>query len=60
MFRTLGYLLNEDGSVEESDQYLKRMSGVLRFYAAIIQSSPPGGGRVCFLLLVSLVELWFE
>jgi nucleoporin GLE1 len=44
-YKTLGYVVNEDGSVEDSDQYLKRMSGVLRFYAAIIQSSPPGGGQ---------------
>ena len=44
--RMLGYLVDDDGKVEEEEQYLKRMSGILRFYAAIIQSTPPSGGQV--------------
>ncbi|XP_062518503.1 mRNA export factor GLE1-like [Corticium candelabrum] len=43
--KMLGYLVDDDGKVEEEEQYLKRMSGILRFYAAIIQSTPPGGGQ---------------
>ncbi|EDV21724.1 uncharacterized protein TRIADDRAFT_59739 [Trichoplax adhaerens] len=40
--RKLGYHV-KDGNIEDEDQYLKRMSGIIRLYAAIIQSTPPQG-----------------
>lgn len=40
--RKLGYHI-KDGEIEDEDQYLKRMSGIIRLYAAIIQSTPPQG-----------------
>ena len=39
-FATLGYLCS-DGQVEQKDKYLKRMTGIVRLYAAIISSLPP-------------------
>ncbi|XP_033748889.1 nucleoporin GLE1-like isoform X2 [Pecten maximus] len=39
--RTLGYRYNSDGSVEKQDQFLKRMSGMMRLYAAIMVAPPP-------------------
>ncbi|RDD47336.1 Nucleoporin GLE1 [Trichoplax sp. H2] len=41
-FKKLGYHV-KDGNIEDEDQYLKRMSGIIRLYAAIIQSTPPQG-----------------
>lgn len=34
--RMLGYLYLDDGKVEPQDKFLKRMSGVMRLYAAIL------------------------
>ncbi|XP_065830771.1 mRNA export factor GLE1-like [Oscarella lobularis] len=43
-YKALGYRVNEeDGTVESDDKYEKRMSGIIRLYAAIIQSTPPRG-----------------
>lgn len=39
-YSSLGYECFE-GKVESHDKYLKRMSGVVRLYAAIISSAPP-------------------
>lgn len=39
--RALGYRYNADGSVEKQDQFLKRMSGMMRLYAAIMVAPPP-------------------
>ena len=36
--RLLGYKVNRDGEVEGEDSYLRRMSGIVRLYAAIIQT----------------------
>ncbi|XP_041348993.1 nucleoporin GLE1-like [Gigantopelta aegis] len=38
--RVLGYKV-EGGSIEAQDKFLKRMSGLMRLYAAILISSPP-------------------
>lgn len=35
-YRMLGYLYLDDGKVEPQDKFLKRMSGVMRLYAAIL------------------------
>ncbi|XP_029776385.1 nucleoporin GLE1 isoform X2 [Suricata suricatta] len=42
--RTLGYQV-KDSKVEQQDNFLKRMSGMIRLYAAIIQLRWPYGGR---------------
>ena len=34
----LGFKVGSDGQVESEDNYLKRMSGVVRLYAAILQT----------------------
>ncbi|OWF38806.1 nucleoporin GLE1-like [Mizuhopecten yessoensis] len=39
--KALGYRYNSDGSVEKHDQFLKRMSGMMRLYAAILVAPPP-------------------
>ena len=39
--RMQGYRVMPDGCVESSDLFLKRMSGLVRLYAAIVQSEPP-------------------
>ncbi|XP_013778392.1 nucleoporin GLE1-like [Limulus polyphemus] len=39
-YRALGYTYT-DGVVENQDKFLKRMSGFMRLYAAILQTSPP-------------------
>ena len=36
--RLLGYKVGSDGKVEGEDTYLKRMSGIVRLYAAILQT----------------------
>lgn len=41
-FKKLGYLC-EDGEIEPRDKYLKRISGTIRLYAAIVSSLPPRG-----------------
>nr|CAB3249294.1 nucleoporin GLE1 [Phallusia mammillata] len=43
--RLRGYICGEDGSVEPQDKYLKRMSGFVRTYAALIQSPLPPNVR---------------
>ncbi|XP_075041228.1 mRNA export factor GLE1 [Mixophyes fleayi] len=42
--RMLGYLV-EDSKVEQQDNFLKRMSGMIRLYAAIIQLRWPDGPK---------------
>lgn len=37
--RLLGFKVGGDGQVEGEDNYLKRMSGIVRLYAAILQTS---------------------
>lgn len=39
--KALGYKFNSDGNVEKQDQFLKRMSGMMRLYAAIMVVPPP-------------------
>jgi nucleoporin GLE1 len=41
-FKSLGYLF-ENGEIEPRDKYLKRISGTIRLYAAIVSSMPPKG-----------------
>ncbi|CAK8690594.1 unnamed protein product [Clavelina lepadiformis] len=41
--RLRGYQCSDDGTVEVQDKYLSRMSGLVRSYAAIIQSPLPPG-----------------
>ena len=43
--RLQGYRVSEKGSVESEDIFLKRMSGVVRLYAAIIQTPPFHSGQ---------------
>lgn len=45
MYRALGYKVEEDGTIEQQDKFLRRMSGVVRFYAAILVTSPPQGAN---------------
>lgn len=41
VFRSLGYIYSEDGQVEKQDKFLKRMSGIMRLYAAVLISRLP-------------------
>ena len=41
-FASLGYRCS-DGEVEQQDKFLKRMTGLVRLYAAVISSTPPSG-----------------
>ena len=41
-FASLGYQCSE-GEIEEQDKFLKRMTGLVRLYAAVISSIPPSG-----------------
>lgn len=45
-YRSIGYKY-DDGEVEKQDKFLKRMSGIMRLYAAIIISAPPSGRQRC-------------
>lgn len=40
-YLSLGYTYNEDGEVEKQDKFLKRMSGIMRLYAALLITRPP-------------------
>ncbi|XP_034239370.1 nucleoporin GLE1 [Thrips palmi] len=40
-YLSLGYTYNEDGEVEKQDKFLKRMSGIMRLYAAILITRLP-------------------
>ncbi|KAK3930721.1 Nucleoporin GLE1 [Frankliniella fusca] len=40
-YLSLGYIYNEDGEVEKQDKFLKRMSGIMRLYAALLITCPP-------------------
>ncbi|XP_067685527.1 mRNA export factor GLE1-like [Haliotis asinina] len=44
--RMLGYKVDSDGTIEAQDKFLKRMSGIMRLYAAILVSSPPRSNAV--------------
>lgn len=44
VLRMLGYQV-KDSKVEEQDHFLKRMSGLIRLYAAIIQLRWPYGNK---------------
>lgn len=44
ILRMLGYEVH-DSKVEEQDHFLKRMSGMIRLYAAIIQLRWPYGNK---------------
>ena len=39
-FRSLGYRYNDNGEVEKQDKFLKRMSGIMRLYAAVLIARP--------------------
>lgn len=39
-YKLLGYRYNENGEVERQDKFLKRMSGIMRLYAAILLAQP--------------------
>ena len=39
----MGYNVKDGGAVEKQDDYLKRMGGIERLYAAIIITPPPPG-----------------
>jgi nucleoporin GLE1 len=39
-YRLLGYRYNENGEVEKQDIFLKRMSGIMRLYAAVLITRP--------------------
>ncbi|KAJ9592389.1 hypothetical protein L9F63_015957 [Diploptera punctata] len=39
-YKSLGYHYNENGEVEKQDKFLKRMSGIMRLYAAILITRP--------------------
>jgi nucleoporin GLE1 len=43
--RSLGYKVAEDGTVETQDKFLRRMSGLMRLYAAIMVTTPPQGAN---------------
>jgi nucleoporin GLE1 len=43
--RQLGYKVKDGGGVEKQDDFLKRMSGTMRLYAAITITPPPPTGR---------------
>ena len=45
MPRLQGYKVSQDGTAESEDIFLKRMSGVTRLYAAIIQTPPLSPGK---------------
>ncbi|KAK7480067.1 hypothetical protein BaRGS_00028704 [Batillaria attramentaria] len=42
--KSLGYNV-EDGTIEPQDKYLRRMSGIMRLYAAILITAPPQGAN---------------
>ncbi|XP_070204617.1 mRNA export factor GLE1-like [Littorina saxatilis] len=44
--KTLGYRVDEDGTIEQQDKFLRRMSGLMRLYAAIMVTSPPQGAQL--------------
>ncbi|XP_046557631.1 mRNA export factor GLE1-like [Haliotis rubra] len=44
--RMLGYKVDSDGTIEAQDKFLKRMSGIMRLYTAILVSSPPRSNAV--------------
>lgn len=46
LFRMLGYKVDSNGTIEAQDKFLKRMSGIMRLYAAILVSSPPRSNAV--------------
>ncbi|XP_053684569.1 mRNA export factor Gle1 [Sabethes cyaneus] len=42
-FKSIGYRYSSDGTLEQQDQYLKRMTGLVRLYSAVIVSNPRRG-----------------
>nr|CAG4647938.1 EOG090X0755 [Moina brachiata]SVE93040.1 EOG090X0755 [Moina brachiata] len=62
-YKSLGYRYSAEGKVELQPAYLKRMSGIVRLYAAIIMYSPrnnqlhPHGLSVAWHYLSSLLNL---
>lgn len=62
-YKSLGYRYSSEGKVELQPAYLKRMSGIVRLYAAIIMSIPrnnqphPHGLTVAWRYMSSLLNL---
>ena len=59
-YRLRGYQVSQDGTVESDDLFLKRMSGIVRLYAAVLVTSPREHGKVrnsllCFQPLVFFI-----
>ncbi|KAK6625387.1 hypothetical protein RUM43_005684 [Polyplax serrata] len=44
--KALGYHYSHNGEVEKQDSFLKRMSGIMRLYAALIISKPRQPGKI--------------
>ncbi|CAL1543024.1 unnamed protein product [Lymnaea stagnalis] len=40
-YKSVGYRINDDGSIEEQDKFLRRMSGLMRLYCACMVITPP-------------------
>lgn len=41
--KALGYKYDSEGNAEKQDQFLKRMSGIMRLYASVMVAHPPRG-----------------
>ncbi|XP_050410494.1 mRNA export factor GLE1 [Patella vulgata] len=55
----LGYKV-EDGVIEDQDKFLKRMSGVMRLYAAILVTSPPRGSNSVHPFGIEHAWIWLS
>lgn len=55
-FRILGYRVDDSG-VEGQDSFLKRMSGMIRLYAAVIQLRWPYGSKQGVKTIPELLRL---
>ncbi|VDH95689.1 nucleoporin GLE1 [Mytilus galloprovincialis] len=42
-YKSLGYKYDSEGNAEKQDQFLKRMSGLMRLYASVMVAHPPRG-----------------
>ncbi|XP_046621898.1 mRNA export factor Gle1 isoform X1 [Neodiprion virginianus] len=64
-YKSLGYKYSEDGTVERQDKFLKRMSGLMRLYAALtvtrqrklVTSSHPHGLQNAWRWLAAILNI---
>lgn len=59
-YKSLGYKYNDDGSIEKQDKYLKRLTGTMRLYTALMITKPKSGQKLKTPFGLTNAWQWFS